>query len=249
MSVVNILFEDDFLVIVDKPSGVAIHRGQGHEDQNLLDLLRAQLAQRGAADVDELAPVHRLDRDTSGIVAFGRSAVVTRSFHEALAKGEVRREYLALVQGVAHRKGTIRVPLARPGRRPGTEEGEPQEAETRYRRLRYSRTATLLRVRPRTGRPHQIRRHLKSIGHPVAGDERWGDVRFNRWIQRHHLLTRMFLHAAALSFPHPISGIPLTLRAPLPSALVEVLASLGFEPLSEADDAGDSGPTDTPGAA
>ena len=260
MDALEILFEDDFLVAVLKPSGVATHQGEGHEQDNLLTRLRAQLRARGEADTEQIAPVHRLDRGTSGIVVFGRAPVVVKAFHDALEKGQVRRRYLALVQGVAHRKGTIRVPLSRHearGRRaprgraakapPGkvaADAGDMQEAETRYRRLLYTRAATLLRVSPRTGRPHQIRRHLKGIGHPIAGDDRWGDVGFNRWIAGQHGLDRLFLHATSLTFPHPISGAPVTLECPLPKDLQAVLDSLEFPPLESAE----SDPPDPPGS-
>lgn len=225
----RILLSDDFLVAVDKPSGMVVHRGTGHEGDDLRSWLMARLKSQGHADTEQLSPAHRLDRDTSGVVLFGRGPVANRFLQEALTAGQVKKTYLALVQGVAHRKGRIDTPLAPPdGPGPRGRSAPPQAAETRYRRLIYTRAASLLRVRPTTGRPHQIRRHLTSIGHPVAGDLRFGDVPFNRWIAREHGLDRLFLHAAQLSLTHPFSGLPIEITAPLPEALAAVLASLEF---------------------
>jgi len=237
MASVNIIFEDDFLLVADKASGVPTHPGDRHEDDNLLRDLQRQLTAGGVADVDTLAPMHRLDLPTSGLVAFGRSATVTRNFQKSHANGDVKRRYLALCQGITHRKGLIKVPLSRQGK-PRRGQTPTQDARTRYRRLVFNRAVTLVRVRPETGRPHQIRRHLRSIGHPIACDDRWGDIGFNRWIVGQHGLNRLFLHAAELSFPHPITNAPMTFASPLPLELQTVLESLGLPPLPPTKEVG-----------
>ena len=223
----EIVYQDAHLVIVDKPAGVVVHPGTGHQGQDLLTVLAEVFANRG--EEVHLAPLHRLDRDTSGLVALGRSPECARNFARLLQEGQVAKEYLALVQGVSHRKGKVSVPLAH--RDSFGPRQVMQEAETRYHRVLYTRAASLLRVNPVTGRPHQIRRHLRSIGHPVAGDDRWGEPGFNRWITHHYGLDRLFLHAYRLEFPHPMTGQLISLHQPMPEVLVQVLERMGFPPL------------------
>lgn len=230
----EIVYQDAHLVIVDKPAGMVVHPGTGHHGSDLLATMSSLPLQLGP-----LAPLHRLDRDTSGLVALGRTPECARNFAQLLQSGLVSKEYLALAQGVSHRKGKISVPLAHRdsfGPRPVM-----QEAETRYHRLLFTRAASLLRVNPVTGRPHQIRRHLRSIGHPVAGDHRWGDPGFNRWITHHYGLDHLFLHAHRLEFPHPVTGEPISVQQPLPEVLVQVLERMGFPALHENFGAGDEG--------
>ncbi len=260
---IRILFEDHHLIAIDKPAGMVVHRGTGHH-AGLVEKLREVLGQRpgGAREASIVAPVHRLDRETSGVVMFGKTEAGLRKMARLFESGEIEKNYLVLCKGVTHKKGRITIPLlARPraDRAPRDKQehwddeeersllppdvsaesvafeplGEDKkllEALTTYRKLIQVPGLSLLVVQPRTGRTHQIRRHLRSIGHPVAGDVRWGDPRCNRFLA-HHQLTRPFIHAAMLSFPHPITRAPMTLWAPLPTLLQEVLASLGFAPL------------------
>ena len=247
----RILFEDDHFIAVDKPAGVVVHAGTGHRE-GVVEQLRAALAKRRHAGrgAERVAPVHRLDRDTSGVLLFGKDEEALRRMARLFESGEVEKQYLVLCKGITHKKGKIDVPLlARPlpGRREeaGREldfddevvDAEPdleapgkkkEEALTTYRRLIFVKGLSLLVVRPHTGRTHQIRRHLRSIGHPVAGDPRWGDERFNYFLERHKL-DRIFIHAAALTFVHPFTGEAVTLRSTLPPGLMAVLESLGFD--------------------
>lgn len=219
----NVVYEDLHIIVIEKPSGLATHAGVGHKERNVISLM----VERGH---EKVAPCHRLDKDTSGLLVLGRSPEVCAAFQEQLKAGGVQKTYLALTQGVMHRKGRIKTPLID---RQGGRRGKKVEADTRYRRLRYSRAVTLAAVKPITGRPHQIRRHLKAISHPVAGDERWGHLGFNRWIKGATKLERLFLHASRLEFKHPTSGEPLILQSPLPLELKRVLEILELPELGE----------------
>lgn len=249
----HILFEDHHLLAINKPAGLVVHAGTGHE-AGLVELLRLFLQARagGKKQKYEVAPIHRLDRDTSGIVLIGKTEAALRKMARVFEHGEVEKHYLVLCKGKAHKKGKIDVPLlTRPSPKAqaalrrelealaedgmgvgNVPTGQPlkEEALTLYRRVSFVRGLSLLLVHPKTGRMHQIRRHLKAIGHPLAGDDRWGDVRFNRFLE-HRGLKRPFIHAASLSFLHPITGEPVLLRAPLPLELEQVLQRLEFPPL------------------
>lgn len=214
----QLIYADGDIVVAAKPPGMVVHPGSGHQEGHLLGWLKDTLA--GDGDVTTLAPGHRIDKATSGLVLFGRHREALARI-EALFKGRnIDKVYLALAQGVTHRKGKITQPLSR-------RDGEGfLKAETRFRRLRYSRAATLVRATPITGRPHQIRRHLKSVGHPIAGDTRWGKHSFNEFMSRVHGLDRLYLHAAGLGFLHPMTGEEMHFVEPLPEDLLQVLRSL-----------------------
>jgi 23S rRNA pseudouridine1911/1915/1917 synthase len=168
--------------------------------------------------------VHRLDRDTSGLLVVARSEPVHAALKAMLAERRITREYLALVEGrPAARTGTIDAPLGRDRRlrtRISTDTDEPREAITHFETERALQGYTLLRVRLETGRTHQIRAHLKAIGHPVAGDPEYGHAGVLG-------LPRQFLHAERLAFDHPVTGAAICARSPLPpdlSAALEVAA-------------------------
>jgi len=208
-----VTYEDDALLVIDKPSGVAVHGGSG-VSYGVIESLRAE---RPRTKVLELA--HRLDRDTSGllIVAKKRSALV--ELHRMLRDGEVEKTYVAVVKGAPARDAfEIRESLhkhvtASGERRVSVGEGG-KSALTRVKLLRKNPHTSVLEVRLLTGRTHQIRVHLAHEGHPVVGDDKYGDFALNRQLKQ-----RLLLHAAKLSFRHPLSGEPLKLESPLPAEI------------------------------
>jgi 23S rRNA pseudouridine1911/1915/1917 synthase len=214
----TIVYEDDALIVVDKPAGVVVHPARGHEQGTLAQALADRAA--GGEDPYRAGIVHRLDRETSGLLVVAKNDAVHRELKDLLQARELRREYLTLVDGLPPaRTGTIDAPIGRDrGDRllNSVDTDSPREARTHFELVEALRHETLLRVTLETGRTHQIRVHMKAIGHPVLGDRAYdGPVRFG--------LQRQFLHAARLAFPHPASGAPLDLSSPLPSDLEEVL--------------------------
>jgi 23S rRNA pseudouridine955/2504/2580 synthase len=209
-----IVFEDADLLVVDKPSGVAVHGGSG-VSFGVIEQLRSA---RPEAKMLEL--VHRLDRDTSGllIVAKKRSALV--ELHRMLREGEVEKIYVAAVKGVPARKRfDISEPLhkyvnAKGERRVAVRQGG-MSAVTRLSLLQKSKDFSLVELRLLTGRTHQIRVHLAHAGHPVLGDDKYGDFELNRALARQGV-KRLFLHARRLGFKHPVDGKALRLESPLP---------------------------------
>jgi 23S rRNA pseudouridine955/2504/2580 synthase len=219
-----IVFEDAALLVIDKPAGVAVHGGSG-VSFGVIERLR-----HGRPRAPFLELVHRLDRDTSGLllVAKKRSALV--ALHAALREGRVRKRYLVLVRG-AWKRGAREVVL--PLRKYLTGSGERrvnvapggQESRTRFAPVRAWDGFTLLAADLDTGRTHQIRVQLAHLGLPVVGDDKYGDFELNRQVAKHGL-KRMFLHAAGLVFEHPASGESVAFEAPLPPDLQRFLAGL-----------------------
>ena len=214
-----IAYEDEHLLVVDKPPGVVVHPARGHPEGTLVQALAGRVA--GGVDPERPGVVHRLDRDTSGLLVLARDEPTHAGLSAALARRELEREYLALVEGrPPARQGTIDAPLGRDRRvrtrrSSDTDEGRP--AVTHFEVERALPEDTLLRVRLETGRTHQIRAHLLAIGHPVAGDPEYGSPgRLG--------LTRQFLHATRLAFAHPATGAAVEIRSPLPPDLAAALA-------------------------
>ena len=216
----TIAYEDDHLLVIDKPAGLVVHPARGHRTGTLAQLLGA--ARRRRADPERAGIVHRLDRDTSGLLVVARSDEAHRRLQQALAERRIVREYLALVHGrPPARTGTIEAPIGRDPRmrtRMAVDGAHPREARTHFEIERPLGPFTLLRLRLDTGRTHQIRVHLQAIGHPVAGDPEYGSPRGRRPL-RHARARRQFLHAARLSFAHPFTGEPIDVRSPLPADL------------------------------
>ena len=226
-----VVYEDDALLVVDKPAGVAVHGGSG-ESFGVIEALRQQ---RPQARFLELA--HRLDRETSGILLIGKKRSTLLALHEmfrAGAAGSMTRvadkRYLVLVAGrwmepLRH----VRLPLLKyllvSGERRVRVATEGKTAHTVFRLLARWQRFSLLEAELRTGRTHQIRVHLAHLGHPVAGDEKYGDFALNRVLAREGL-KRMFLHAAQMRLPHPLAGTELQLKAALPPALVAFLQGI-----------------------
>jgi len=214
----TVAYEDEHLLVVDKPAGVVVHPAPGHRSGTLAQALAA----RGAAGGDPERPgiVHRLDRDTSGLLLVARSETVHRALREALQAREVTREYVALVEGrPPARAGTIDAPLGRDRRlrtRMSSDTDEPRVAVTHFEIAESLPTSTLLRVRLETGRTHQIRAHLQAIGHPVLGDPEYGRAGV-------YGLHRQFLHAARLAVTHPVTSERVDVSSPLPADLQQAL--------------------------
>jgi len=208
-----VAYEDEHLLVVDKAAGVVVHPARGHAAGTLAQALAGGA---GGGEAGREGIVHRLDRDTSGLLVVARSEEVHAALKAMLQRRRITREYLALVEGrPAARSGTIDAPLGRDRRvrtRISADTDEPREAITHFETEQTFPAHTLLRVRLETGRTHQIRAHLKAIGHPVAGDPEYG--------HKGELgLTRQFLHADHLAFEHPVTGATVDVRSPLPSDL------------------------------
>jgi 23S rRNA pseudouridine955/2504/2580 synthase len=220
----RILYEDTKLLVLDKPAGLAVHGGS-NVSLGCIEALRLLRPQS-----KDLELAHRLDRGTSGCLLLAKRRSALRVLHELLREGEVDKRYLALVQGRwPDSKSKIDAPLVT--RRVGGEarvkvDDAGKEARSTFRVVdRFGKTASLLEVSIDTGRTHQIRVHAAHAGHPVAGDERYGDKDFNEYLKAFGL-TRMFLHAHALSFDWPDTGEPFAASAPLPAELKAVLTAL-----------------------
>jgi 23S rRNA pseudouridine1911/1915/1917 synthase len=197
----RIVLEDDDLLVVDKPAGLVIHPGAGVHEGTLVQQLAGRLA--GGPDPERPGVVHRLDRDTSGLLVLARSEAAHAALQEAIRRREVEREYLALVAGRPQsRSGTIDAPLGRDRANRtvmSTRTDKPRRAVTHFEVIEELADRSLLRVRLETGRTHQIRAHMAAIGHPVCGDQAYGGRPSGAEIG----LTRQFLHSARLVFSHP----------------------------------------------
>jgi 23S rRNA pseudouridine1911/1915/1917 synthase len=213
-----VAYEDPYLLVVDKPAGVVVHPGRGHRQGTLSQALAGIAA--GGAEPERAGIVHRLDRDTSGLLVVARSDSVHRRLRSLLSSRRLRREYVALVDGrPASRSGTIDAPIGRDRRDRllvSIDSDAPRDARTHFEVEELLPGAALLRVVLDTGRTHQIRVHLAAIGLPVAGDPVYGTAgRFG--------LERQFLHAARLAFEHPVTGEQVDVRSELPADLIRAL--------------------------
>ena len=220
----QIIFEDDYLLAINKPSGIAVHGGSGLS----FGVIEALRALRPEARFLEL--VHRLDRDTSGILLIAKKRSVLRHLHEQLRIKTIQKDYLALVRGQwqSHCK-VVQAPLLKNELSSGerivrvSEQGKP--SETRFSIEERYIAATLIKASPITGRTHQIRVHTQYAGHPIALDDKYGDAEFDRQM-RELGLDRLFLHAFSLCFEHPKTGETLRLNAPLDGKMKNILQKL-----------------------
>jgi 23S rRNA pseudouridine1911/1915/1917 synthase len=214
----DVPYEDEHLLVVDKPAGVVVHPARGHLTGTLAQALEGTAA--GGDEGWRAGLVHRLDRDTSGLLVVAKSDAVHAALKEALQRREVTRQYAALVEGrPPSRTGTIDAPIGRDRRvrtRHSTDTDNPRAARTHFEIAEALDHYTLLAVTLETGRTHQIRVHLQAIGHPVAGDPEYGHAgRLD--------LPRQFLHAHRLAFAHPVTGRPVAVESPLPDDLAAAL--------------------------
>lgn len=219
-----VLFEDEDLLIVDKPSGVAVHGGSGISS-GVIEQLR--IARPG---LRFLELVHRLDRDTSGVLILAKKRAALTGLHAQLRAGAVRKHYLALVLGQwkdAKRnvKAALHKYVSASGERRVVVADEGQQAHTVFRLVRNVPGYSLLDAELKTGRTHQIRVHLAHVGYPIAGDDKYGDFDANKRLAKVGL-KRMFLHAASLEFNHPRSGEVVRVEAPLAPELERFLQSV-----------------------
>lgn len=228
----DIVYEDSDILVVNKAAGMVVHVGAGVRSGTLVNALLAHIHALSSLGGD-LRPgiVHRLDKMTSGLVVVAKNDAAHRRLSEQFKSREVHKNYTALVHGrMATDSGEISKPVGRdPRRRTRMKTGgiAPREALTKYRVLRRFGHFTLVEAMPQTGRTHQIRVHLASLGHPVVGDTTYGapaKLRFKG--NEEPTLPRTFLHAAKLAFTHPLTGAPLELEAPLPEDLLAFLACL-----------------------
>jgi len=219
-----IVFEDEALLVVDKPAGVAVHGGSGISF-GVIEQLRRQ---RPEARFLELA--HRLDRETSGLLILAKKRSALTRLHDMFRDGAIHKRYLALIQGrwqnpLQH----VRLPLLKyltaEGERRVSVSGEGKEAHSIVRLVARWDSFSLVDVELKTGRTHQIRVHLAHLGFPLAGDDKYGDFSANRDLARAGL-KRMFLHAASLSFSHPLTAEVISLKVPLPPELRDFLVRL-----------------------
>lgn len=231
-----LLYQDECLVAINKPSGLLVHRSliDKHETQFAVQLLRDQIGQK-------VYPVHRLDRPTSGVLLFALDAVTACALTEQFTKGLVQKTYLALVRGYCASAGVIDYPLKEELDAIADAKANPdkpaQAAISYYRSLqqfelpfasakhptsRYS----LLELQPKTGRKHQLRRHLKHIFHPILGDTTHGDSQQNKLFREHFGCERLMLHAQALQVQHPINQVNVLLQAPLTEEFKQVLQAI-----------------------
>jgi 23S rRNA pseudouridine1911/1915/1917 synthase len=230
----EVVYEDPDLLVVDKPAGLVTHPAPGHRGPTLAEALRGRAA--GGADPERAGIVHRLDRDTSGLLVVAKTDAAHAALGAALKARDIRREYLALVTGHPQAEsGTIDAPLGRDRSRRtlvSTRSDRPRDAVTRFVVLERLPATTLLRVSLETGRTHQIRAHLAAIGHPVCGDPQYG----GRPCGRRLGLERQFLHAATLMFSHPRTGEIVECESKPPVDLRRALDAARREPVSGGPD-------------
>jgi 23S rRNA pseudouridine1911/1915/1917 synthase len=217
-----IVHEDRWLAVVEKPAGLVVHPAPGHAGTTLVDLLSERPGGVvGGADPERPGIVHRLDKDTSGLLVVARTEEAHAALAAQVASREVVREYVTLVEGrLRSRRGTIDAPIGRSHREPSrmaVAGRAAREARTHFRVLELLPADTLAEIRLETGRTHQIRTHFAAIGHPVVGDPTYGT-------EGRHGLHRQFLHSRRLTFRHPGSGEEVTFESSLPDDLEAALA-------------------------
>lgn len=226
---IRVLYEDDDVIAVDKPAGMVVHAGAGRQTGTLVNALLHRYGRLSEAG-GPLRPgiVHRLDRQTSGVILVARNDRAHRSLAAQFAARRIEKVYLALVHGeIAQEQGRVEAPIARdPARRVrmSARLGHGRAALTEFRVLRRFPGFTFLEVHLKTGRTHQIRTHLAWLGRPIVGDRLYGAP---RRIEGRPPLDRYFLHAHRIRFLHPATGRPVAIESPLPSELARWLEGLG----------------------
>jgi 23S rRNA pseudouridine955/2504/2580 synthase len=217
-------------MVIDKPSGLAVHPGSGIRGATVVELVRAYLGNKAVRNDFGASPAHRIDRETSGLLVVAKRRPAMVHFTEVFTQKTAKKKYVALVKGKVKPLGVIDLPLAEHQQ---TAESKArrgvnlQAAVTRYRLLAQGGSAAYVECVIETGRTHQIRRHFAAVGHPVAGDKKHGDFAFNREAKASWGLDRLFLHAAHLEFPHPENGRRMVMESKLPDELSDVLRAAG----------------------
>jgi len=220
----NVLFEDDGLLIINKPSGLAVHGGSG-VSLGAIEALRAE-----HPELRFLELVHRLDRDTSGCLMLAKKRSVLLELQQAMQRNNIEKRYVALAKGRWPKgKNTINAPLRKntlqSGERMVRVDVSGKASVTHFKILQQFPSATLLDIKLETGRTHQIRVHCQFAQQPLAGDSKYGDEHYNESLKESGL-KRLFLHASSLRFKHPLSGDWVDVEAPLPADLAKVLTKL-----------------------
>ncbi|MDH5327530.1 MAG: 23S rRNA pseudouridine(955/2504/2580) synthase RluC [Gammaproteobacteria bacterium] len=220
----SIVYEDSKLLIINKPSGLAVHGGSG------ISLGVIECLRQARPDAPLLELVHRLDRETSGCLLIAKKRSALRYLHQLFQTNQIQKTYVALVQGpwsggVQHVKAALTKNMLSSGERIVRVDAQGKQAHSIFEPLEVFKNSTLVRVRLKTGRTHQIRVHASHIGHPIAGDEKYGDKEFNKIMKQHHV-KRLFLHAQSLRFIHPDTDEVLLVEAPLHTDLTTVLEDL-----------------------
>ncbi|MBP2194804.1 tRNA pseudouridine(65) synthase TruC [Pantoea cypripedii] len=235
----EIIYQDEWLVAVNKPAGWLVHRSwlDRKEKVVVMQTVRDQIGQH-------VFTAHRLDRPTSGVLLMGLSSEVGRLLSQQFEQHQIRKTYHAVLRGWLSESGTLDYPLVEEldkiADKFATEPRGPQPAVTDYQLLTHvempvaiSRYATsrysLVEMQPRTGRKHQLRRHMAHLRHPIIGDTTHGDLRQNRGAATHFGLDRLMLHASALSLNHPVTGEPLVIRAGLDTVWQQMLQQFGWQ--------------------
>ena len=237
----EIIYQDEWLVAVNKPSGWLVHRSwlDRHETRIVMQTVRDQLGMH-------VFTVHRLDKPTSGVLLMGLSSDVGRLLSQQFEQHQIRKRYHALVRGWLEDEATLDYPLTEEqdkiADKFSTEDKQPQSAITHYRGMasvempiavgRYPTARySIVELEPQTGRKHQLRRHMSHLRHPIIGDSRHGDLRQNRGAAEHFGCQRLMLHASQLCLTHPITGETLTLQANLDTTWMNMLSQFGWRGL------------------
>lgn len=220
----HILYRDEALIVLNKPAGMAVHGGSGIS-RGVIEQMRLELTECRYMEL-----VHRLDRETSGVLLIALKRRALTGLHSAMRDGKIEKRYLTLVAGrwpnpVQHVKLPLHKRVTDEGEKRVTVRDDGQTAHTIFRRLQSFPDFTVLEAELKTGRTHQIRVHASHLGFPIAGDDKYGDFDLNKRLARQGL-KRMFLHAAKLVFAHPISGERMQIEAPLPDDLAGFMNSL-----------------------
>jgi 23S rRNA pseudouridine1911/1915/1917 synthase len=220
-----VIHEDEHFIVIDKSSGMVVHPGAGRQTNTLANALLFHFPEiEGVGPEEKPGIVHRLDRETSGVILVARTTMAYQELQRQFKAREVEKFYLGLVWGkMPQEAGTITWAIGRHtkhGERMSIKTNKPRIAETRYRVKKSLGEFTLLEVRPITGRTHQIRVHLAASGHPIVGDSRYGRKKMPSGCPR------LFLHAHLLTFTHPLSGEQISFRSPLPSDLTRFLGEI-----------------------
>ncbi len=234
-----ILYRDDFFVAIHKPQGLLVHRSpiDKYETQFALQMVRNQINQ-------EVYPLHRLDRPTSGVLLFGLSSEIAHKMQLLFQEGKVEKKYHAIVRGFISEQGTIDHPLRdikdKYIKKRDQEEVVSREAQTEFERLeqielpysvdRYPTSRySLVELSPKTGRRHQLRRHMKHLSHPIIGDPKYGKSRHNNFFREELKVSGLLLSAVNLSFQHPISKEKIVIQSNLDERFRELYAKFGWK--------------------
>ncbi|QOG12429.1 tRNA pseudouridine(65) synthase TruC [Arcobacter sp. FWKO B] len=239
----EILFQDDYIVAINKPSGLLVHRSMidPSEIYFAVNILRDQIGKY-------VYPVHRIDKPTSGVLLFALDSQSAKILSEQFLANQIEKRYLAVVRGYTQPQGVIDYPLSRKLDKiadcDASQNKEPQEAISTYTRLatvevpyevgKYAQTRySLVEVVPKTGRKHQIRRHMKHLSHHLVGDTKYGRGEHNKFIREQYDCHRMLLHSYSLSIFHPYDNNRLTFKAPLDESFKSIFTSFGWEELMQ----------------